>query len=133
VGFAKIRRAFSCFENRILVVGYSRAIFTFEPAMPRWVFGASLSLIVAAMAAGAFVWYVDRPSSYDECVVNEMRGQSSSMFLNVSKVCAVRFKKEEDVPLSNLRERLDFMKLPDFKKDPDVGMAGGKLRRPLGS
>jgi len=97
--------------------------------MPRWVFGVSLSVIVAAMVAGAFVWYIDRPSSYDECVVSEMRGQSSSMILTVSKVCAVRFGKEEELPLSYLKTKVDFMRLPDFDKDPGVAMAGGRLEK----
>ena len=96
--------------------------------MPRWAF-VSLSVIVAAIVAGAFVWYIERPSSYDECVVSEMRGQSSSMISTVSKVCAIRFQKEEEVSLSNLNEKLDFMQLPDFDKDPGVALMGGKLEK----
>jgi hypothetical protein len=98
--------------------------------MPRWVFSVSLSVIVAALVAGAFVWYTDRPSSYDECVVHEMRGQSSLMMSAVSKMCAIRFEKEDEVPLSFLTGgKLEFMRLPDFDKDPGVVMAGGKLEK----
>ena len=34
--------------------------------MPKWVYGVTLSVIVAALAGEIFVWYHDRPSSYDE-------------------------------------------------------------------
>jgi hypothetical protein len=60
--------------------------------MPRRFYGATLS-VVAAAVAGAFVWYTDRPSSYDECVVSEMRGQSPQIMYVIQKVCAVRFHK----------------------------------------
>jgi hypothetical protein len=86
--------------------------------MPRFVYSAALSVIFAALVAGAFVWYNDRPSSYDECVVSEMRGQSAQIMYAVQKVCAVRFHKEDELPLSLLSGgKLDFMMLPDFDKD----------------
>jgi hypothetical protein len=95
--------------------------------MPKFIYGATLSVIFSALAAGAFVWYIHRPSSYDECVVSEMRGQSAQTMYVVQKVCAVRFQKVEELPLSYLTGgKLDFMMLPDFDKDPGVVMMGSK-------
>jgi hypothetical protein len=94
--------------------------------MFRWFIGTTLSVIVAAVIAGGFVWYMDRPGTYDECVVSEMRGQSQVAMYTVQKVCAVRFRKEEELPLSYLREMLDLKMQPDFKKNPGVVLAGSK-------
>jgi hypothetical protein len=95
--------------------------------MPRLVYGVTLSVVFAALVAGAFVWYIARPSSYNECVVSEMRGQAAQMLYEVSKVCGVRFRKEEELPLSYLaRGLLDFRMLPDFDKDPGVVMMGSE-------
>lgn len=94
--------------------------------MFRWFVGITLSVIVAAIIAGGLVWYLDRPGSYDECVVSEMRGQSQIAMFTVQKVCAVRFRKEEELPLSYLRNQIDIRMLPDFDKDPGVVMMGSK-------
>lgn len=94
--------------------------------MPKWVYGVMLSVIVAALAGEIFVWYHERPSSYDECVVSEMRGQSPQVMYVIQKVCAVRFHKEDELPLSLLNGKLDFSMLPDFDKDPGVIMMGSK-------
>ncbi len=94
--------------------------------MLRWLFGIALSVIVAAVAAAAVVWYLDRPASYDECVVNEMRGQPSVAMYTVEKVCAIRFRKEDELPLSYLGKSVELNMLPDFDKDPGVVMAGSK-------
>ena len=59
-----------------------------------------------------------------------MRGQSSQMMNAVSKVCAIRFQKKDELPLSFLTNgKLEFLKLPDFDKDPGVVMMGGKLEK----
>lgn len=83
-------------------------------------------MVVAAVIAGGFVWYLERPSSYDECVLSEMRGQSPAAMYTVQKVCAVRFRKEEELPLSYYGDRIDISMMPDFEKDPGVVMAGSK-------
>jgi hypothetical protein len=92
--------------------------------MFRWFVGITLSVIVAAVVAGSLVWYLNRPGSYDECVVSEMRGQSQIAMYMVQKVCAVRFRKEEELPLSYFRKQVDILMMPDFDKDPGVVMAG---------
>ena len=97
-----------------------------ELQMPRWFYGIALGVIVAALAGEAFVWYHDRPSSYDECVLSEMRGQSSATMYVVQKVCAVRFHKEDELSLSYLGKSIEIRELPDFDKDPGVVMAGSK-------
>jgi hypothetical protein len=95
--------------------------------MSRLFYSAALVVIFAALVGEVFVWYHDRSSSsYDECVVSEMRGQSGQMIYAVQKVCAVRFHKEEELPLSFLDGKLDFSMLPDFDKDPGVIMMGSK-------
>jgi len=53
--------------------------------------------MAAAVIAGGVVWYLDRASSYDECVVNEMRGQAPVAMYTVQKVCAVRFRKRSSL------------------------------------
>jgi hypothetical protein len=108
------------------VVKYSTILPNPELKMPKWFYGAGLSVILAATVAGAFVWYTARPSSYDECVLSEIRSQSDSMLFSVQRVCAVRFRKESELPLSYLKEEVDIMMLPDFKKDPGVVMAGSQ-------
>jgi hypothetical protein len=55
--------------------------------MPRWFYSVISSVISAGLIAGAFVWYAGKPSSYDECVVSEMRGQSAQMMYRFKK-CA---------------------------------------------
>ncbi|WP_156447363.1 hypothetical protein [Bradyrhizobium yuanmingense] len=85
--------------------------------------GIALSVVVVA---GGAVWYFDRPSTYDECVVNEMRGQSQVAMFTVQKVCAVRFRKEDELPLSYFRDRIDISMMPDFDKDPGVVLMGSK-------
>jgi hypothetical protein len=47
--------------------------------MPRWFYGGILSSLLAAFVAGAFVWFTTKPSTYNECLVSEMRGQSPQM------------------------------------------------------
>lgn len=94
--------------------------------MFNWFVGATLSVVVAAIVAGGIVWYLDRPDSYDECVVSEMRGQSQAAMSSVWKVCAVRFRKEEELPISYLRDRIDISMMPDFDKDPGVVIMGSK-------
>lgn len=94
--------------------------------MLRWLLGITLSLIVAAAVAGGAVWYLDRPATYDECVVSEMRGQSSAAMYMVEKVCAARFRKEDELPLSLFRKQIDISMMPDFDKDPGVVMMGSK-------
>ncbi|WP_139372810.1 hypothetical protein [Nitrobacter vulgaris] len=94
--------------------------------MFRWFVGITLSVIAAAVIAGGVVWYLDRPSSYDECVVREMRGQPSVAMYTVQKVCAIRFRKEEELPLSYLGKGLDISMMPDFDKDPGVVLMGSK-------
>jgi hypothetical protein len=94
--------------------------------MLRWLFGTTLSVIVAAVAAAGVVWYFDRPASYNECVVNEMRGQPSVAMYTVEKVCAIRFRKEDELPLSHLGKYVELRMLPDFDKDPGVVMAGSR-------
>jgi len=94
--------------------------------MFRWLLGITMSVIVAAVVAGGVVWYLDRPGSYDECVVSEMRGQSQIAMFTVQKVCAVRFRKEDELPLSYFGEKVDISMMPDFDKDPGVVMMGSK-------
>jgi hypothetical protein len=95
--------------------------------MSKWLYSAALVVICAILVGEVFVWYHQSSSSYDECVVSEMRGQSASMIYAVSKVCAVRFHKEDELPISYLASgKLDFMMLPDFDKDPGVIMMGSK-------
>lgn len=94
--------------------------------MLRWLVGIALSVITAAVVAGGVVWYFDRPSSYSECIVDEMRGQSSAAMYVVENVCAVRFRKEYEIPLSALGKSLEVQELPDFDKDPGVVMMGSK-------
>lgn len=85
----------------------------------------TLSVVVAAIVAGVVIWYTERPSSYDECIVSEMRGQSGAMMYSVQRVCAVRFRKDE-LPLSYLGEKVNIRMLPDFEKDPGVVLMGSK-------
>ena len=95
--------------------------------MLRWFYGIAVSILAAASVAGAFTWYGDRPSSYDECVVHEMRGQSAPTMYTVSKVCAIKFHKEEELSLSALKSgSLDFVLLPNFKLDPDASIVGSR-------
>jgi hypothetical protein len=96
--------------------------------MSKWFYSAALVVIFAALVGEVFVWFHDRSSSsYDECVVSEMRGQSGQMMYAVQKVCAVRFHKEDELPISYLTSgKLDFSMLPDFDKDPGVIMMGSK-------
>jgi hypothetical protein len=99
-----------------------------ELTMSRWFYSAALVVIFAALVGEVFVWYYDRSSSsYDECVVSEMRGQSGQMMYAVQKVCAIRFHKEDELPISYVTSgKLDFRMLPDFDKDPGVIMMGSK-------
>lgn len=94
--------------------------------MFRWLSGIVFVAVAAALVAISVVWYVDRPNSYDECVVAEMRGQTQATMSVVERMCAVRFHKEDELPLSYLRTSLDVQMLPDFEKDPGVVMSGSK-------
>jgi hypothetical protein len=46
------------------------------------------------------------PSNYDECMLAEMKGQNSSMWATVDKVCSRRFKREVSMYLP--KEELEF-------------------------
>src|SRR5260370_25097575 len=94
--------------------------------MLRWLVGVTLSVIVSAVVAGGVVWYLDRPGTYDECVVSEMRGQSQIAMYTVQKVCAVRYRKEDELPLSYLGKQINIRMMPDFDKDPGVVLAGSR-------
>jgi hypothetical protein len=104
----------------------SRILPISELKMPKWFYGAAFSVLVAALLASAFVWYTARPSTYDECVVSEMRGQLPLMMYSVQKVCAVRFRKEDELPLSYLKEKIEVRMLPDFDKDSGVVLMGSE-------
>jgi hypothetical protein len=41
-------------------------------------------------------------------------------------MCAVRFRKEDELPLSYLAEKVEVRMLPDFEKDPGVVIMGSK-------
>jgi hypothetical protein len=86
--------------------------------------GVATTLVVTL--TGTLYWHLTRPSSYDECLVSEMRGQSQSMFWVVSKMCGRRFRREVDVPTSLLGRQIDFMYLPDFKADPEMSLMGSR-------
>jgi hypothetical protein len=94
--------------------------------MLRWLLGATLSVIFAAVVAAGGVWYLDRPTSYYECVVNEMRGQSYAAMYMVEKVCAIRFSREDELPLSFLGKHIEITMMPDFDNDSGVVMSGSK-------
>ena len=95
--------------------------------MPRWFYAGILAVIVAAVIAGAFTYYTERPASYNECVVREMRGQPAAMMGQVSKVCAIRFHKEEELPIALLQSgKVNVIFLPDFKRDPSASIMGSR-------
>jgi hypothetical protein len=53
-------------------------------------------MLGGAAIACLVLWYL-RSSTYEECMVAEMKGQSQAIYRLVDKVCSRRFKREVDV------------------------------------
>jgi hypothetical protein len=49
------------------------------------------------------------------------------MMMQVSKVCAIRFHKEEELPIALLQSgKVNLIFLPDFKRDPSASIMGSR-------
>lgn len=75
--------------------------FTAARTLPSWLSKTSLVAVGVAGALGG-AWYLMQPSTYEECMLVEMRGQIQAMYATVDKLCSRRHRREVSVGRESL-------------------------------
>lgn len=76
--------------------------------MPRAIIVAA----IVAVAGGAFYWQATRPTSFDECVLAEMKGRQVAMMRFAARSCAARFPRSKLKPVTD-PDLLELLEKPE--------------------